>query len=104
MSVCLHDPNCPGHGFAHEAAMRRAGTPPVDLSPLANKIPLPGHIDIGLTEDEKILSPSTKMLLVMAAKGQRIYEGTVPGHVKARRRAKNRRARRARVVHRGCTK
>ena len=51
-------------------------------------------------EPTETLSPSTKMLLCMAAKGQRIYEGTVPPHVVARRRRRNRAARAARRVHR----
>lgn len=39
---------------------------------------------------------STQMLLAMGAIGKPIYEGTVPGHVKARRRRQNRAARAAR--------
>lgn len=48
----------------------------------------------------KATSPSTKMALALAATGKRVYEGTVPGHVKARRRARNKAARRARKDHR----
>ena len=45
-------------------------------------------------------SPSTKMALALAATGKHVYEGTVPAAVKARRRAKNKVARRARRVRR----
>ena len=44
--------------------------------------------------------PSTQMLLAMGAIGKPIYEGTVPGHVKARRRAAGKAARRARKAAR----
>jgi hypothetical protein len=44
--------------------------------------------------------PSTGMLLAIGAMGKPMYEGTVPGHVKARRRAANRRARAARKAQR----
>lgn len=40
--------------------------------------------------------PSTQMALALAAKGGHTYEGTVDPAVKARRRAKNRAARKAR--------
>ena len=75
----------------------------MDLSGL-KKIPLPGRIDIGLSEEEKTLSPSTKMLLAMSRLRKPIYQGTVPAHVKASRRRKDRAARRARIVHRRCTR
>lgn len=39
---------------------------------------------------------ATGMLLALANTGRHIYLGTVPGHVKAERRRKNRAARRAR--------
>ncbi len=105
MSVCLHDTACPGHGYAHEAAMNRAGTPRVDLSDLAKLPPLPGRIELpGLTDEDRELRPSTRMLLAMAHTRRPIYQGTVPAHVKASRRRKNRAARRARAVHRRCTR
>jgi hypothetical protein len=44
----------------------------------------------------KATSPSTKMALALAATRKRVYEGTVPGAVKAERRAKNKAARKAR--------
>lgn len=40
-------------------------------------------------------------LLAMRAKGSMPYQGTVPGHVKAQRRAAGKRQRRARKTHRG---
>ena len=49
---------------------------------------------------EKAEQPSTKMLLALAATGRRVYEGTVPGVVVARRRAKNKAARIARRANR----
>lgn len=39
---------------------------------------------------------STKMLLAISATGKHLYQGTVPAHVKARRRAANKVARKAR--------
>ena len=44
----------------------------------------------------KATSPSTKMALALAATGRRVYEGTVPAAVVAKRRAKNKAARKAR--------
>jgi len=41
-------------------------------------------------------SPSTKMALALAATGKTVYGGTVPGHVKATRRRRNKAARQAR--------
>lgn len=38
-------------------------------------------------------SPSLNMLLALNRTGRHIYEGTVPQHVKARRRARNKVAR-----------
>lgn len=43
-------------------------------------------------------SPQSQMAVALA--GKQTYEGTVPAHVKARRRAKNKAARRARRVNR----
>ena len=40
------------------------------------------------------------ILLVMNRTGYRMYEGTVPAHVKARRRAKNKVAKRSRAINR----
>jgi hypothetical protein len=40
--------------------------------------------------------PTTQMLLAISATGKHLYQGTVPAHVKARRRAANKVARRAR--------
>lgn len=45
-------------------------------------------------------SPSTKMALALAATGRPVYEGTVPGSVVARRRARNKAARKARRANR----
>lgn len=45
---------------------------------------------------QKATSPSTKMALALAATGRKVYEGTVPGAVVVKRRAKNKAARRAR--------
>lgn len=53
------------------------------------------------TERENLrLSDSTKMLLALGMSGKHLYQGTVPPAIVARRRAKNRAARRARRVHR----
>lgn len=51
-----------------------------------------------LTDEQaaKVTSPSTQMAVAMAATGKPFYEGTVPAATKARRRAKNKAARRAR--------
>lgn len=51
---------------------------------------------IGPEEIAKAESPSTKMALALAATGKRVYEGTVPAQVVARRRRKNKAARKAR--------
>jgi hypothetical protein len=51
-------------------------------------------------EIAKAESPSTKMALALAATGKRVYEGTVPAAVKARRRAANKRAKTARKAAR----
>ena len=45
-------------------------------------------------------SPSTKMALALAATGRRVYEGPVPAATIAKRRAKNKAARKARKVAR----
>lgn len=50
---------------------------------------------VGPEDIAKASSPSTKMALALALTGRRIYEGTVPAAVVARRRAKNKAARRA---------
>ena len=55
---------------------------------------------IGPDEIAKAESPSTKMALALAATGKRVYEGTVPAAVKARRRAANKRAKAARKAAR----
>ena len=46
------------------------------------------------------VNPSTMMLVALGAKGDHIYEGTVPRAEIDRRRARNKRARHARRVHR----
>lgn len=51
---------------------------------------------VGPDDIAKADSPSTKMALALAATGKRVYEGTVPAAVVARRRAKNKAARLAR--------
>ena len=51
---------------------------------------------VGADDIAKADSPSTKMALALAATGKRTYEGTVPAAVVARRRAKNKAARKAR--------
>lgn len=48
----------------------------------------------------KAESPSTKMLLAIAATGKHLYEGTVDPAVKAARRRRNKAARAARRVSR----
>jgi hypothetical protein len=40
--------------------------------------------------------PTTQMLLAISATGKHLYQGTVPAHVKARRRRQNKAARLAR--------
>lgn len=60
----------------------------------------PGVTTVAPDDIAKATSPSTKMLLALAATGRRVYEGTVPGAVKAKRREQNRAARRARAAHR----
>jgi len=103
MSVCEHDAHCPGHGPQHEAAK------------------VPNHIPEGLTRDlqhryigasvppvstisaEEIAHanrPSTQMLMAISATGKHLYQGTVPAHIKARRRAANKAARIARKANR----
>lgn len=44
---------------------------------------------------------ATQIMFALNLLGKPIYEGTVPAHVKARRRAKNKVARRSRRVNRG---
>lgn len=44
--------------------------------------------------------PSTRMLLALADTGKHLYQGTVPGHVKAKRRARNKVARASRRANR----
>lgn len=51
---------------------------------------------VGADDIAKASSPSTKMALALAATGKHVYEGTVPAAVVARRRAKNKAARKAR--------
>jgi hypothetical protein len=51
---------------------------------------------VGAEDIQKADSPSTKMALALAATGKRVYEGTAAPHVIARRRAKNKAARKAR--------
>jgi len=53
-------------------------------------------------EDERIrFRQSWAQMILQAMQTRPMYFGTVPAHVKARRRAKNRRARKARAVTRG---
>lgn len=49
---------------------------------------------------EKATSPQTQMAVALARSGKPTYEGTVPAAVVDRRRATNKRARRARALHR----
>lgn len=51
---------------------------------------------VGTEDIAKADSPSTKMALALARKPGHTYEGTVPGAVVARRRARNKVARIAR--------
>ncbi|GAB3863291.1 hypothetical protein GCM10028801_30570 [Nocardioides maradonensis] len=44
--------------------------------------------------------PSTRMLLAIADTGKHLYQGTVPAHVKAKRRARNKVARLSRKANR----
>jgi hypothetical protein len=55
---------------------------------------------VGAEDIAKAESPSTKMALALAATGRKVYEGTVPDSVIARRRAKNKAARAARRSNR----
>lgn len=55
---------------------------------------------VGADDIAKSSSPSTKMALALAATGKKVYEGTVPKAVIARRRAKNKAARVARRASR----
>ncbi len=60
---------------------------------------LPGRIRTASEEDvARQWSPQSQMAIALA--GKPTYEGTVPAHVKAQRRAKNKAARRARRVNR----
>lgn len=56
----------------------------------------PGVTTVTPDDIAKATSPSTKMALALAATGKQVYEGTVSGVAKAKRRAKNKRARAAR--------
>lgn len=56
---------------------------------------------VGAEDIAKADSASTKMALALAATGKRVYEGTVPAATVARRRAKNKAARKARRAGRG---
>lgn len=60
----------------------------------------PSRVTIDPGDIAKASSPSTKMALALAATGRKVYEGTVPAAVIARRRAANKRARKARRVAR----
>ena len=55
---------------------------------------------VGADDIARAESASTKMLLALSATGRHIYGGTVTTAEKARRRAKNKRARAARKVGR----
>jgi hypothetical protein len=55
---------------------------------------------VGPDDIAKANSPATKMALALAATGKRVYEGTVPAATVAKRRAKNKAARKARRVTR----
>jgi len=58
---------------------------------------LPAPITLKVTpEDVDRVTQPTRMLLAIAATGKHLYEGTVPAAVKARRRAANKTARKAR--------
>lgn len=59
------------------------------------------RVEIATPDDiRRANSPSTKMALALAATGKQVYQGTVPGSVIERRRAKNKAARAARRVAR----
>lgn len=60
----------------------------------------PGVTIVTPDDIAKATSPSTKMALALAATGRKVYEGTVDPAVVARRRAKNKAARKARRAHR----
>lgn len=49
----------------------------------------PGVTTVTPDDIAKASSPSTQMLLAMGATGRKVYEGTVPAAVVAKRRAKN---------------
>lgn len=54
----------------------------------------------GLKPAERKRDFANFVLMAMNLTGYRMYEGTVPDHVKARRRAKNRAARKSRRINR----
>lgn len=56
----------------------------------------PGVTIVTPDDINRAKSPSTKMALALAATSKRTYEGTVPAATIAKRRAKNKAARRAR--------
>lgn len=59
-------------------------------------------VEIVTDEDRaKFTSPSTQMAVALAATGKHVYPGTVFGAEKASRRARGKRQRLARKVHRG---
>lgn len=60
--------------------------------------------EIVKTETPILSGPNSYALAILMGlqrKGAHIYEGTVPSHVKARRRAKNKVARQSRKANRG---
>jgi len=60
-------------------------------------VPVPAPITLKVTpEDVERVTQPTRMLLAIAATGKHLYQGTVPAHVKAKRRAANKASHRAR--------
>lgn len=53
------------------------------------------------TPNDHQITPAAQMAIAIADTGKPFYEGTVPAATIARRRAKNRAARKARRIHRG---
>lgn len=64
------------------------------------KFPAPRVTTVTDDQIERAERASSQMLVAIADTGKHFYQGTVPAHVKARRRAKNKAARKARRPHR----
>jgi len=97
--------SCWGPGRARARSDRAVNaTTAKDPTVIPDQIPgrlLPAPIALKVTpEDVDRVAQPTRMLLAIAATGKHMYEGTAPPAVKARRRAANKAARKARRVTR----